>query len=127
MKQLITVAFLMLGVLAVCLWARHQATEARDRLHAYAEAISSAVEREDEDAVKEAVANMVSYWEVEQRRLIPFFRHAEVDEVSRAVASLKAYTDPDDRSSLEAELRVILWQIDHIWESDRFRFGDVLI
>ena len=127
MKQLITVAFLMLGVLAVCLYARHQATEARDQLHAHAQAVSSAVEREDEDAVKEAVANMVSYWEVEQRRLIPFFRHAEIDEVSRAVASLKAYTDPDDRSSLEAELRIILWQIDHIWESDRFRFGDVLL
>ena len=127
MKQLITVAFLMLGVLAVCLWARHQATQARDQLHAYAEAILSGVQEEDEDAVKQAVAAMVSYWEAEQRRLIPFFRHAELDEVSRAVASLKAYTDPGDRSSLEAELRTILWQISHIWESDRFRFGDVLI
>ena len=127
MKQLITVAFLMLGVLAVCFYARHQATQARDQLHTYAEAILSAAQDEDEDAVKQAVAKIVSYWDVEQRRLIPFFRHAEIDEVSRSVASLKAYTDPDDRSSLEAELRTILWQINHIWESDRFRFGSVLI
>ena len=127
MKQLITVAFLMIGVLSVCLWARHQATQAREQLHVHAAVISSAMEQEDEDAVKQAVADMVSYWETEQRRLIPFFRHAEIDEVSRAVASLKAYTGPDDRSSLEAELRTILWQIDHIWESDRFRFGSFLL
>ena len=127
MKQLITVAFLMIGVLSVCLYARHQATQAREQLHAYAGVISSALEREDEDAVKEAVAGLVSYWEAEQRRLVPFFRHAEIDEVSRAVARLEAYTDPDDRSDLEAELFAILWQIDHIWESDRFRFGSFLL
>ena len=127
MKQLITVAFLMIGVLSVCLWARHQATQAREQLHAHAQVILAGLEQEDEDGVKEAVAGMVSYWETEQRRLIPFFRHAEIDEVSRAVARLKAYTDPDDRSDLEAELRTILWQIDHIWESDRFRFGNFLL
>ena len=127
MKQLITVAFLMLGVLAVCFYARHQATQAREQLHTYAGIIMHSVEQEDEDGVKEAVANLVSYWDVEQRRLIPFFRHAEIDEVSRAVASLKAYTDPDDRGDLEAALRTILWQINHIWESDRFRIGDLLL
>ncbi|MCL2857667.1 MAG: DUF4363 family protein [Oscillospiraceae bacterium] len=127
MKQMIVVLFLAVGVIAVCLYARSQATQARDQLHIYAEAIFSGAEQEDEDAVKKAVEAITSYWEVEQHRLIPFFRHAEVDEVSRAVARLGAYTDPEDRSDLESELRAILWQINHIWESDRFRIGNFLL
>jgi len=127
MKRLIVVLFLAAGVLAVCFYARVQATQARDQLHTYAAAILAGVEQEDDDAVKNAVESLVSYWEVEQRRLIPFFRHAEIDEVSRAVARLGAYTDTDDHSDLEAELRAILWQINHIWESDRFRVGNHLL
>jgi len=127
MKRMIIVLFLAVGVLAVCLYARSHATQARDRLHAYATVISTGIEEKDEAAVKSGVAGMVSYWEGEQRRLIPFFRHAEIDEVSRGVSRLKAYTDPEDYSDLEAEIRAILWQIDHIWESDRFRVGEFLL
>ena len=127
MKKMIVVLFISLGILAVCLYARHQTTQARDQLHIHAGAIFSSAERGDEDAVKKAVEALVSYWEGEQRRLVPFFRHAEIDEVSRAVARLEAYTGADDRSDLEAELYTILWQIDHIWESDRIRIGNTLL
>ena len=127
MKRMIIVLFLALGILAVCLYARDRATQARDRLHTYAGAIFYGMQQEDEEALKKAVEDLVSYWGDEQRRLIPFFRHAEIDEVSRAVARLEAYTGTEDHSDLEAELRAILWQIDHIWESDRFRVGNFLL
>lgn len=127
MKQMIVVMFLVVGIGSVCLYARGRASEAREQLNFYTNSIFEHIENDDDDKTKTKVGGLVHYWHGEQRRLILFFRHAEVDEISRSVSRLAALAEFDEQADLKAELGSIIWQIEHIWESDRVRIGPWLL
>ena len=127
MKRLVVVIVMMIGIISVCVYARHRVSTARERLHLYAHNIFTYIEREDEHAIGAAVKSLHDYWQEEYIYLILFFRHSEVDEVSRSVSKLKSYADFEEYADLHAELCSVLWQIDHIWQSERVRLGAVFL
>lgn len=127
MKRLVIVLVVSAGIIAVCVYARHRVSTARERLHAYAAPIFAYIEKEDGDAIKNSVETLVKFWQGEHIYLILFFRHSEVDEVSRSVSRLKSYARFEEYADLHAELRTILWQIDHIWQSERVRIGNIFL
>jgi len=126
-KRPIIVLLVIIGIIAVCVHARHRVGAAREKLHAYAGVVFSHIEEEDAQAAQSAVEALSNYWRKEQRYLILFLRHAELDEVSRSVARLKSHAEFEEWADLHSELRAILWQIDHIWQSERIRIGTFLL
>ena len=127
MKRQIIVIFVVIGIVAVCIYARHRAGEAREMVHFYALPIFFYIEQQDGPGAQKAVEALVAYWEREQRYLMIFSRHTEIDELSRTVSRLKSYAIFEEFADLHAELRAVLWQIDHIWETERVRVGTILL
>ena len=123
MKRPIIVLALILGIIAVSAYSRSRVGQAWETLHAYAETIFTYIEKEDAAGAQSVVEALDSYWQKEQRILILFLRHAEIDELSRSVARLKSYAAFEEYADLHAELRAILWQIDHIRLSERIQIG----
>ena len=124
MKRLAIVSVLVLGIIAISAYARHTVNDTRQTLHDFYGEIYSGIKSQDINNIEHGVQQLVEYWTQQQRHLLRFFRHAEIDEISHSVSRLKAYTaDKKDHSELEAEIRAIVRQIDHIWESDRVRMG----
>jgi len=126
-KRPIIVLLVIIGIIAVSAHARHRVGAARENLHAYAGAIFPHIEKEDAPGAQKAVEALSNYWLNEQQYLILFLRHAELDELSRSVARLKSHAEFEEWSDLHSELRAILWQIDHIWQSERIRIGTFLL
>ena len=126
MKRPIIVLCIVACIIGICVYARYRVDEARERIFAYAEEIFTHIEKEDASKVQQTVGELREYWRGEQRYLVLFFRHAELDEISRAVSKLGAHAAFEEYNDLSAELGVILWQIDHIWESDRAKPGSIM-
>jgi len=125
-KRLVIVLFILAGIIAVCLYSLHRVGEVKARIHAYGDTLSTAIKEEDGDAARRAATALAEYWQEEQQWMIVFFRHVEVDSISSAVARLTAFADAEEYSDLDAELRTILWQIDHIWRSEQVRVRSIL-
>ena len=127
MKRPIIVLVLIVGIIAVSAYSRSRVYQARETLHAYAQTIFTYIEKEDAAGAQTAVEELATYWQKEQRLLILFLRHAELDELSRSVARLGSFAAFEEYADLDAELRAILWQIDHIWHSERLRVGTAFL
>ena len=127
MRRVVIVVFVLIGIIAVSAFARHRMSDARERLSAYAQVIFAYIEKEDNPAIQDAVAALTKYWQREQMLLILFVRHSEIDDLSRSVARLQSYAAFEEHADLHAELKTILWQIDHLLKSEKLRVGTVLL
>jgi len=126
MKRLVVVLIILAGIVGICVYSLYRIDETRARLHVYGELLFAAVEQEDSQAAQTAAESLANYWQEEQQWMIIFFRHVEVDSISSGVARLTAFADAEEYSDLDAELRAILWQIDHIWRSEQIRIRSIL-
>jgi len=126
MNRPVIVLFIVAGIIAVCVVARVRVDNAHKVVHAYGQSILAEVQAENAPGVRAVVADLQEYWRGEQRYLVIFFRHTEMDEISRAVSKLEAHAQHEEWGDLAAEMNVVLWQIDHIWENERIKPESIL-
>lgn len=126
MKRLITVLVVIGGIVAICVYSLHRVSDMRENMNAYTNAIFAAIEIRDTPGAQEGVRQLTEYWNHEEYILIRFVRHAQVDEVTKAVSKLDSLALYENWGELHAELNVIDWHVEHIWSAEQPTLGNLL-
>lgn len=126
MKRFYICLAVMAGIVAVCIYSMHRVTQMKERIEVYASAVFAAVEKEDPEETLARVRELAEYWNEEHRTLVRYVRHNQVDEISQAVFKMEAMARYSAFQELSAELSYVLWQAEHIWDSERATLGNIM-
>ena len=126
MKRVVIVSILLCGIVAACFFSSYKIGQTHDELQAHANAIYAAIEISDKEGIIRRVGELSDYWRKEERVIILFVRHMQIDEITRSVSRLDSFAKYSEIPSLSAELSSIIWQIENIVSSERPHIGNVL-
>ncbi len=119
MKRFIIASAILAVVVYFCGWTVYQVGNMRETMHTHIDAIVEACTNEDQEETVRLVKELSKYWEVEERRLMHFVRHAQIDGITLSVSRLEPLARHGDFAEMAAELSSVSWQVSHIWESER--------
>ncbi|HHY52313.1 MAG TPA: DUF4363 family protein [Clostridiales bacterium] len=113
-------------IVGVCIFSMHKVAEMRERVEAYANAVFTAVEEEDQEKILASVRELADYWEEEHQVIIRYIRHSQVEDISLGISKLEPLARYQAYPDLVTELNSIVWQVEQIWDSERFDLRNVL-
>lgn len=126
MKRFIVVLVVVAGIVTICAYSLHRVSDMKDNMDTYTNAIFASVEVQNPAATREGVQQLTEYWDREEYILIRFVRHAQVDEITKSVSKLDSLALHESWNELHAELNVIVWMVEHIWETEQVKLGNLL-
>lgn len=126
MKRVIIVLVVMMGIIVTCILSLHKVGEVRNHVDSYTNAVFTSIEEGDTDATRKGIQELVRYWCREEAVLVRYVRHAQVDEITKSMSKLERYAKYEAYHELEAELSAIVWQMEHVWESEKPKLGNLL-
>lgn len=125
MKRVIIVLAIILAILGICAYSLYRVKEVNDQVHAFTDAVFAAIQAEDQEQTIQLVQSFSSYWREEEAVLAHFVRHAHVDEIANSIAKLEPLAEYESYGDIAAELTVILWQVEHVYQSERIKLGNL--
>ena len=126
MKRLVLAIALLAGITAACIYSAYYVWRVKEEVYSYTNAVFTAIDEKKGKETRESVEVLVKYWKKEAPILVRFVRHAHVDEVTRAMAKLESFAKYESFSDLRAELGLIVWMMENIWQSELPKLGNIL-
>ncbi|MBE6906774.1 MAG: DUF4363 family protein [Ruminococcaceae bacterium] len=117
MKRFFLSIVICTAIIAACIWGLFRIIKVTDQLTASLNQIASAVEQQNTDQVVDLVGNFQKDWEENEKTLMQFIHHDELDTATGIVARLKALARYQNYSELSAEIDRLQHLIRHICES----------
>ncbi|WP_101911119.1 DUF4363 family protein [Marasmitruncus massiliensis] len=117
MKRFFLSIVICTAIITACIWGLFRITKVTDQLTASLNQIASAVEQQNTDQVVDLVGDFQKDWEENEKTLMQFIHHDELDTATGIVARLKALARYQDYSELSAEIDRLQHLIRHICES----------
>lgn len=126
MKRVIISGALLLLCAGISVYTMYIVREYTDYIQDQVVAAKEALESEDFQNLSECLNNLTAFWDQKEEHLGHLVRHAQIDEISKSIAKLKALTNEDTIPELVAELDSIHWQISVIDRSERLKLNNLL-
>ena len=126
MKRVVIVCVLFVITLSLSIFCTWQAIHTCDNMKQRVVEVYDAIKSGDEEAIAKQVGEMHSYWVEKEYILSPFVRHSLLDETSRAIVQTLALVHESGRVELCAQLEIIIWQMEHLWESEFPNWHNIL-
>ena len=117
MKRFFLSIVICAAIVAACIFSLFRITKVTDELTASLNQIASAVEQQNTDQVIDLVGNFQKDWEQNEKTLMQYIHHDELDTATGIVARLKALARYQDYPELSAEIDRLKHLIRHICES----------
>lgn len=118
MKRVVIVCVLFLLISTICVYSIYKTSIIRNDVIASIDAALEAVRTEDQESIIKHVQTLHDFWVTEERSLVHFVRHSQVDDISKCVERLPGLAEYNETAELVAELDSIHWQIENIWHSE---------
>lgn len=126
MKRIVIIIIMLGFCIAFSAYSRIHTQSVNDKISASVSRCIDAMEADDPDALMQEVDALSDFWDDEEDYIIHFLRHAQIDDITKSIARLRALTVGEDYSELMAELDSVRWQMDHINRSERMIFQNLL-
>ncbi len=117
MKRFYTSIVICTAIIAACIFGLFRITKVTDQMAASLNQIAIAVEQKNADQVNDLVGNFQKDWEKNEKTLMQFIYHDELDTATGIVARLRALALYQDYPELSAEIDRLQHLIRHICES----------
>lgn len=118
MKRLIIVVSMVAVILALGFWSVFQLDRITNRMELELDGLAQMVEDEDRESLLEKTAAFQELWEHEEKHMMRYIHHDELDTITGTVARLNALARYDDYGELAAEIDRLRHVIRHIYESE---------
>lgn len=112
-------------ILAVCVFALVKIVTVSDQMLDSLEQISTAIEQNETDQIIDLAGEFQTEWENNERILIKYIHHDELDSITGTVARLKALAQYRDYSELSAEVAKLKHLVRHVCESQMPVFKNI--
>ena len=112
-------------ILAVCVFALVKIVTVSDQMLDSLEQISTAIEQNKTDQILDLAGEFQTEWENNERILIKYIHHDELDSITGTVARLKALAQYRDYSELSAEVAKLKHLVRHVCESQMPVFKNI--
>lgn len=126
MKRLVISMALLVLCVGVSAYSRLRVSEVNDKIVYEVNSVFTAISEEDPIALARHIDTLSAYWDDEEDHLSHIIRHAQIDELTKSIARLKALAAGADYTELTAELDTILWQVEHICRGERLLPSNLL-
>ena len=121
------IALAMLALIAIaCFYSLHKVNRAYYTLEDKIELVYSALDQNDRQQLGKNVDDLCAYWKDEERSLVHFVRHAQIDEITKSIARLPSFAKYGDYADLSAELNCIRLQMENIRDSEPPTWNNLL-
>ena len=117
MKRFFLSIVICATIIGACIFGLFRIIKVTDQLTASLNQIATAVEQQNTDQVIDLVGNFQKEWENNEKTLMQFIHHDELDTATGIVARLKALARYQNYSELSAEINRLEHLIRHICES----------
>lgn len=117
MKRFFLSIIICMIIIAACVFGLFRIIKVTDQLTASLNQIAAAVEQQNTDQIIDLVGDFQQDWEKNEKTLMQFIHHDELDTATGIVARLKALARYQDYPELSAEIDRLRHLIRHICES----------
>lgn len=118
MKRLIIVLVIVVLILGQGVWSVIQLDGITGRMEQELDSMAAMVERQDRTSLLEKTASFQTLWEHEEKHMMRYIHHDELDAITGAVARLNALARYNDYGELAAEVDRLRHLVRHIYESE---------
>lgn len=126
MKRIIICAVLFIGALAASVYAHFKVQYLNEEIDLRINALTAVLHEKDTEEIIGQAYSLVDFWNNEEKILVHFVRHSNIDVISVSMARLPALAEYGDHSEVYAELLSIRRQMEHILTAEILTLGNLL-
>ena len=125
MRQYIILGVAILTVLGLNFWQTRYLRETSEYLLSDVWAIENSIRREDYNSAKQELKALESTWNDVKPGWDIFGEHDDIEQISESLASIRVYIDNKESTEIANENAILMEQIEHVLDSETFKFENV--
>lgn len=107
MKRFYLCIAIAAALVALCFVSLFNVKRINKRVFELTSAVSEQIVSQDYSAARETLKSLKQYWQDEEKFLLRFVRHSDIDIITTSVAKLEAFLTYENLSDLMAEIEQI--------------------
>jgi len=126
MKQYIILAVAIFIIIVLNFWQTNFLKQTSRYILTDVNEIDNSVKREDYDSVLKSIEELEKTWNSVESGWDIFGEHDDIEQINEHIQSMKVYAKYEDKEELVNEYTLLASVINHIIESEKLNFSNVL-
>jgi len=126
MKQYIILAVAIFIIIVLNFWQTNFLKQTSRYILTDVNEIDNSVKREDYDSVLKGIEELEKTWNSVESGWDIFGEHDDIEQINEHIQSMKVYAKYEDKEELVNEYTLLASVINHIIESEKLNFSNVL-